>query len=104
MCVIPRTERSQRFQRSGVAKKRQPTTEVALHAVLVRHRAVRILPLRIVRSRADVPVEKVPGGIGVDDARDIRRVDDLGTLLPHDREGIIHRLALIGSEAASRDR
>ena len=90
------------FTGAGGAERGEPRVEVALHAVLQHHRAVGVLALGPVGAAARAPGQEVVLRVGVDDARDVGRVDDLGALGLQHRDGVGHRLGLRLVQPAAR--
>src|SRR6185369_3834933 len=83
------------------AERLQPAVEVALHPVLQHNRAVLVLALRVVGARAAIPAQEVVLRILIDDARNVRGIDDDRALGLEDGNGVVHRLLLIGIQAVA---
>src|SRR5262249_57247648 len=87
-------------ERRRRAERGEPRVEVALHAVLQIHGAVLVLAAALVGARALTPEQEVVLRIGVDDTRDVRRIDDDGALRFQHCDRLLHRFLLIVGQAA----
>src|SRR5262245_51367815 len=99
---VPLAQLGERLHRRGGPEAREPFVEIALHAVLEDHRATRIHPLRPIGAPANLPAQEIPTDILVDYARNVGWIDDNGTSLPENRDGLGHRLRLLRVQPAAR--
>src|SRR5262249_14459043 len=98
---VPLAQLGERLDRRGWSEALEPQIEIALHAVLEVDRAARVLALRLIGARAEIPQREIFLRILIDEARHVGGIDDDRALRLEDLDRFGHRSRLIGIQSAA---